>query len=147
MKLFVLSGHAARDELLASTPSDALRGVADRRRRLSRNIHKEAKIGQTPADTISGSRYNHLSSQFPPPTPHLKHLPVYKLKHSQDFARHWEYEYIFKHCSIKVPWRLKHTMAVKQEQIWGDVRQWTHHWGYLLLAGVFCLGCHGRWLR
>lgn len=61
-----------------------------------------------------------------PSPPHLKYLPVYKLKHSQDFARHWEYEYIFKHCSIKVPWRLKHTMAVKQEQIredmWGSER-------------------------
>lgn len=67
MKLFVLSGRAARDEALASAPSEALRGVAERRRRLSRNIHKEAKIGQTPADTISGSWYNRSSCQTPPP--------------------------------------------------------------------------------
>lgn len=33
---------------------DALRGVAVGRHLLSRNIHKEAKIGQTPADSISG---------------------------------------------------------------------------------------------
>lgn len=54
MKPFVLSEHAARDELLKSAPSDALRGAADGRRRLSRRIHKEAKIGQTPADNNSG---------------------------------------------------------------------------------------------
>lgn len=63
MKQFVLSDHAARDELLAGVPSVALRGAAEGARRLPRNIHKRAKTGQTPADTISGCWYNHLSSR------------------------------------------------------------------------------------
>lgn len=55
MKLFVLSEHAAGEELLTSSPSDALRGVFNGRRRLSRNIHREYKM-QTPAGSISGWR-------------------------------------------------------------------------------------------